>query len=37
MPENQHERITGKWKYAEYDTFRTVCKRWIKEQKRSLK
>ena len=33
--EAQHERITGKWMYAEYDTFRRVYKRWLKKEKRS--
>ena len=35
--EAQHERITGKWMYAEYDTFRRVYKRWLKKEKRSPK
>ena len=35
--EAQHERITGKWMYAEYDTFRRVYKPWLKKQKRSPK
>ena len=35
--EEQHERITGKWMYAEYDTFRRVYKRWLKKEKRSPK
>ena len=37
MLEEQHERITGKWMYAEYDTFRRVYKRWLKKEKRSPK
>ena len=35
--EAQHERITGKWMYAEYDTFRRVYKRWLKKEKLSPK
>jgi len=35
--EAQHEHITGKWMYAEYDTFRRVYKRWLKKEKRSPK
>ena len=35
--EAQQERITGKWMYAEYDTFRRVYKRWLKKEKRSPK
>ena len=31
------ERITGKWMYAEYDTFRRVYKRWLKKEKRPTK
>ena len=30
-------RITGKWMYAEYDTFRRVYKRRLKKEKRSPK
>ena len=30
--EAQHERITGRWMYAEYDTFRRVYKRWMKKK-----
>ena len=33
MLEEQHERITGHWRYSECDTFRTVYKRILKKEK----
>lgn len=35
--ESQHERITGEWKYSEYNSFLNQYYRWLRDEKRSPK
>lgn len=35
--EAQHERLTGVWKYSEYNSFLNQYYRWLKDEKRSPK
>lgn len=35
--EAQHERITGEWKYSEYNSFLNQYYRWLRDEKRSPK